>query len=46
MQMAETPDYKNVLIITVGLRRWQRAGWLAGWLAEFVRLHKEVQCVH
>ena len=38
MKKAQKRDYKNALIITVDLRRWQRAALLA----EFVRLHKKV----
>lgn len=42
MQMVQKPDCENLLVITVGLRRWQRAGLLA----KFVRLHKAVESVH
>lgn len=42
MQMKEKPGNKNVLIITAGLKRWQRSGLFS----EFVRLLKAVQCVH
>lgn len=42
MQMKEKPGNKNVLIITAGLKRWQRSGLFS----EFVRLLKVVQCVH
>lgn len=39
MQMAERPDNRNLLIITVDSWRWQRASVLA----ESVRLHKKAR---
>lgn len=39
MQMAEKPDYKNLLIITVGLGKGPRAGSFA----EFVKLHEKAR---